>query len=57
MTEIFILESATCLEFFALKLRVRRLAAAGNFSGRQTDKQTDRQTDIQTEIPIAEFCK
>ena len=57
ITEFFTLERAKCLEFFALKLRVRSLAAAGNFTDRQADRQTDRQTDIQTEIPVAEFCK
>jgi len=33
------LERATCLELFPIKLTVRTLPAAGNFSGRQTDRQ------------------
>jgi len=44
-TRIFTLEYASCLELFAIKVRVRTLAAAEYFSGRQTD------------TPVAEFCK
>ena len=45
-TEFLTLHRATCLELFPIKLIVRMLPAAGNFSGRQTDRQTD--TDRQT---------
>ena len=49
-TEFFTFESATCLEFLAIKLTVRTLPAAENFSGRQTDRQTDTTCS-------SEFCK
>jgi 3'-phosphoadenosine 5'-phosphosulfate sulfotransferase (PAPS reductase)/FAD synthetase len=48
-TEFLTLECATCLELFPIKLTVRPLPAAGNFSGIQTDRQTP---------PVApKFCK
>jgi len=43
--EFLALERASCLELFAIKLTVRTLPAAENFSVTQTDN------------PEAEFCK
>jgi hypothetical protein len=37
-TEFLTFEHATSLELFPVKLTVRTLPAAGNFSGRQTDR-------------------
>ena len=36
--EFLTLERATCLELFPIKLTVRTLSAAGNFSGTETDR-------------------
>ena len=49
-TESLTLERATCLELFPIKLTVRTLPAAGNFSVGQTDRQTDTAFS-------SEFCK
>jgi len=40
-TEFLTLERATCLELFSIKLTLRTLPSAGNFSGTETDRQTD----------------